>query len=355
MAATRGFLLSRVLWMSRSLLPEFIPAASRADIGRATASESCHRHSSVRRRCHGRDEAVRLAYTHYKPDDTAKSTTLPPIIVLHGLFGCRRNWDAVSPAVARATGRNVFAVDLRNHGDSPHSDHMDYPLMRADLELFFRDRGFSRVSFVGHSMGGRVAMSFAVNTPDVVERLVVVDIAPSYLPPALTAQWLPWQIQAMETILWLLSPHMSLDQARQVADQFLSSQITKPYVREFLLTNLRKGPRMFEWQLNLKAIKQNLKTVTALDYLDNGGSDVDTLFISGEDSIYIHAEGHEALKQSFPNARIVAIKGTSHFVYKDKPEEFVNLVRDFMSEASSGVFEEKEEFRAEEPKIRHVP
>uniref|UniRef100_G3MNQ1 sn-1-specific diacylglycerol lipase ABHD11 n=1 Tax=Amblyomma maculatum TaxID=34609 RepID=G3MNQ1_AMBMU len=342
MATVRSMMLAWSLRLPRSLFSKAIPPTCRAEIRKTAVPITCHGHSFVRQHCHGRIEAVPLAYTHYEPEDTADTTLLPPIILLHCMFGSRSNWDAVSSAIATATGRNVFAVDLRNHGDSPHTDDMDYPLMSADLELFLRDRGFSKASFVGHSLGGRVAMKFAVTRPDAVERLVLEDVAPTYLPAVLREHWLPWQAKAMDTIMSLFSRDMSLEQARQMADRFLSSRITNRYVREFLLANLREGHVTLEWRLNAKAIKQNIETLTALDYLDNQSCDVDALFIGAADFICISAECQEDIRQSFPNARIVSVKGTSHWVHNDKPEEFVVLVRDFMSACSSECFEGKE-------------
>ncbi|KAH6934563.1 hypothetical protein HPB50_025428 [Hyalomma asiaticum] len=292
--------------------------------------------------------AVRLAYTLHESDDAASASALPPIVALDGLFGRRENLAKACKALAAATGRNVFAVDLRNHGDSPPSEDMDYTLTTSDLELFLQDRGLCRAAFVGHSMGGRVAMKFALTkdlrspvfggqilavqgASDQVcscrhERLVVVDIAPSALPPALTTEWLPWQINAMKRILSLLSPDMSFDQALDVADQYLSRQVTKPYVRSFLLANLRKGPRAYEWQLNLKDIERNIPALADPHYLDNERSNIDTLFIASDGSIYITNEDLKDIKRTFPNSRVVTIKGSTHWLYNDKTEEFVDLV-----------------------------
>ncbi|XP_075539299.1 sn-1-specific diacylglycerol lipase ABHD11-like isoform X2 [Dermacentor variabilis] len=332
MAVTRGLQLARSLWTTTRRLASASLAQCHATM--FTSRRMCMgwRRLGVARYCsQPRDGAVRLSYTLHESDDAATASTLPPIVALHALFGRKENMAAVSKALAAATGRNVFAVDLRNHGDSPHTDDMDYALMSADLELFLHDRGLPRVALVAHSMGGRAAMKLAVTKPSAVERLVAVDVAPSALPHDLISVWLPWQINAMEHILSLLSPDMSLDQALQLADEYLSREVTKPYVRRYMLANLRKGPRTFEWQANLKVIRQKLEMLGDAHYLNNKISHVEALFISADRSVYITDENTKAIKQTFPESRVVTIKGANHWVYNDKREEFVDLVRDFMA------------------------
>ncbi|XP_037566458.2 protein ABHD11 isoform X3 [Dermacentor silvarum] len=274
MAATRGLQLVRALSTTPRHLSSGSFAQSHATVvtSRRT-SMGCRRHGAARYCSQPRTGAVRLSYTLHESDDVATASTLPPIVALEGLFGRRENLTAVSKALAAATGRN----------------------------------------------------------PSTVERLVVVDIAPIALPKFLVSQWLPWQINAMEHIASLLSPDMSLDQAFQLADEYLSRQVTKPYVRSFLLSNLRKGPRTYEWQLNLKAIGQNLQILGDPHYLNSKISHVEALFISADESIYITAQDLKVIKQTFPKARVVTVKDANHWVHNCKTEEFVDLVRDFMT------------------------
>ncbi|KAH7960118.1 hypothetical protein HPB49_017045 [Dermacentor silvarum] len=258
MAATRGLQLVRALSTTPRHLSSGSFAQSHATVvtSRRT-SMGCRRHGAARYCSQPRTGAVRLSYTLHESDDVATASTLPPIVALEGLFGRRENLTA------------VFAVDLRNHGDSPHTDDMNYALVSADLELFLHDRGLSRAAFVGHSLGGRVAMKLAVTK--------------------------------------------------------------KPYVRSFLLSNLRKGPRTYEWQLNLKAIGQNLQILGDPHYLNSKISHVEALFISADESIYITAQDLKVIKQTFPKARVVTVKDANHWVHNCKTEEFVDLVRDFMT------------------------
>ncbi|XP_075539300.1 sn-1-specific diacylglycerol lipase ABHD11-like isoform X3 [Dermacentor variabilis] len=274
MAVTRGLQLARSLWTTTRRLASASLAQCHATM--FTSRRMCMgwRRLGVARYCsQPRDGAVRLSYTLHESDDAATASTLPPIVALHALFGRKENMAAVSKALAAATGRN----------------------------------------------------------PSAVERLVAVDVAPSALPHDLISVWLPWQINAMEHILSLLSPDMSLDQALQLADEYLSREVTKPYVRRYMLANLRKGPRTFEWQANLKVIRQKLEMLGDAHYLNNKISHVEALFISADRSVYITDENTKAIKQTFPESRVVTIKGANHWVYNDKREEFVDLVRDFMA------------------------
>ncbi|KAL1440687.1 hypothetical protein MTO96_009237 [Rhipicephalus appendiculatus] len=298
-AATPGLQLARVLWTTgRSLASSSSTThchataitCMRASMGWRRHAVACYSSNTI-------NGAVRLSYSLHKSRDEATASALPPIVASDGLFGRKENLAKVCKALASATGRNVFAVDMRNQGDSPHTEDMNYALTTADLELFLQDRGVSKAAFVGHSFAGRVAMKFAVTKPSAVERLVVVDIAVNSLPPAVVTEWLPRQMNAMEHILSLLSPDMSLEQALQVADQYLSTQVTKPYVRSVLLANLCKRPHSYEWQFNLKAFRRNLQPLADLHYLDNKSSNVDALFVAADESAYLTTADLPDIKQ----------------------------------------------------------
>ncbi|KAL1440678.1 hypothetical protein MTO96_009228 [Rhipicephalus appendiculatus] len=151
-------------------------------------------------------------------------------------------------------------------------------------------------------MAARMVMKFAVTKPSAVERLVVVDMGARALPPVLVNRLLPWQINAMEHILSLLSPDMSFEQALQVADQYLRAQP------------------------NLKVLRRNLLLLADPHYLDNERSNVDALFVAADGSAYLTVDDFEDMKQTFPNARLVIVKDAKHWVHDDKTEEFVELM-----------------------------
>lgn len=274
--------------------------------------------------------SVPLSYTLHESTDPAVPTKAPPIIILDGLFGSKDNWKDLSERIANSTGRNVYAVDVRNHGDSPHTRDMDYSLMVADLEQFLRERELDRVALVGHSMGGRTAMLLALRRPSLVERIVVIDVGPSTIPAAVGNYLVPQQLDAMDAVLPRLTPNMSFQEARREADRILGTRVTTPSIRALLLANLQERVGLYEWRVNVKSIRENLSKLVRAESLRGRSSDVEALFICGGQSPYISNEERGAIRRTFPKARIVSAEGAGHWVHNDKPDVFVEMVRGFM-------------------------
>ncbi|XP_049270571.1 protein ABHD11 isoform X2 [Rhipicephalus sanguineus] len=279
-------------------------------------------------------KAVPLAYTLYEPQD-AGSTKAPPIIFLDAILGVRSSWSELSQAIATQTGRNVYAVDARNHGDSPHVPDLDYALMAADVELFMRDHGLPRAAFVAHSMGGRTAMRLALTKPCLVERLVVVDVGPCSVPAIVGNYFVPQQLDAMEAALPRLSPHLSFDEAYREADRIFAGRATleNPSIRSLLLANLWRNGDSYDWKVNVKDVRKSIGgLVRAEDLKGITSPDVDALFICGGLSPYVSTAEHGAIRRAFPKARIVSVEGAGHWVHRDKPAAFLSLVKDFMAQ-----------------------
>lgn len=276
--------------------------------------------------------SVPLSYTLYESEE-AESSTAPPVIVLDAIFGVRSNWSELSQAIASQTGRNVYAVDARNHGDSPHTSDMDYALMAADMELFMREHGLPKAAFVGHSMGGRTVMRLALKTPSLVERIVVVDVGPSSVPAIVGNYLVPQQLDAMDAVLPRLSPDLSVEEAHREADRMLAGRATleNPSIRSLLLANLRRNGDRYEWRVNVKSVRDNLPKLVRAEDLKGFTSDVDALFICGGQSPYVTSVEHGAIRRAFPNARIVTVEGAGHWVHRDRPAIFLNLVKNFVA------------------------
>ncbi|XP_065291545.2 sn-1-specific diacylglycerol lipase ABHD11-like isoform X1 [Dermacentor albipictus] len=284
--------------------------------------------------CQPGSKHVSLSYASY--ESTQAEDQRSPIIILHGLFGSKNNWKSLSKAMINATKRKVYALDARNHGESPHTEEMDYILMANDVDLFCKERGLQKVAIIGHSMGGRSAMTFALTRPSMVERLVVVDVSPITMPSiVMHDNVLVNHINSMDTVLPQLSPDMSSPAARKEADRILANDIPEVAVRQFLLANLQKGERLYEWQFNLKALKQNLPNIIQMPDLKGLTYDGETLFVCGGDSPYVSKRDHGAIKEKFPKANIIYIKGGGHWVHADKPAEFLNLIKEFMGDGTS--------------------
>ena len=172
-----------------------------------------------------------------------------PLVILHGFLGSSDNWRSMSRRLS--SHFTVYCLDLRNHGQSPHSDAMDYPIMAADLREFVEAQSLAQVFLLGHSMGGKVAMQFAGQYPERVDKLVVVDIAPKAYPP--THQSLLAALRAVD--LRAAKNFSDIDAA-------LSGPIPDAAVRQFLMKNLTRDDRGFRWRIALDAIMQNYDELT---------------------------------------------------------------------------------------------
>lgn len=240
-----------------------------------------------------------------------------PVLILHGVFGASDNWQTVGKKLSENFA--VYLVDLRNHGLSPHNNEMNYPVMARDLINLLNDENLDSAHFVGHSMGGKVAMALATSNPEKVKKLVVVDIAPKYYPPH------------HQTIL---DAFHDLDiksiKSRKEADDLLKSKLEDFGVRQFILKNLgRDENNEFEWKLNYKAIESNIEELGK--GLEKGQTfEGPALFISGSKSDYIKKDDIPLVKDHFPKADFIDINA-GHWVHAEKPEEVFKAVSKYLS------------------------
>jgi pimeloyl-ACP methyl ester carboxylesterase len=241
----------------------------------------------------------------------------PPLVILHGFLGSAENWRSMS---RRLGGQfRVFAVDLRNHGRSPHSESMDYPSMVADLREFIEQQRLSSIMLLGHSMGGKAAMQFATGYSERVAKLVVVDIAPKAYGPAQRD---------------LLDALRSLDLGRYRSfgevDEALASSISEQALRQFLLKNLsRDESGRLRWRIHLEAIYRNYEQLTRA-IAPEKRFDKPALFIRGGGSNYLADEDLPSIRKIFPQAEIALLPGAGHWVHVDVPDEFFRTVVNFL-------------------------
>jgi len=256
----------------------------------------------------------------------------PPMIIVHGLYGSSDNW--VSIARDLSDRFEVYVVDQRNHGQSPHSPQHDYPSMREDLREFMDAQGLRRAVLIGHSMGGKTVMSFAEAWPARVQAMVSIDIAPrSYKNLALASRSAPNHSNIIEAMMKL---DLSGIESREDADQALAHSIGSERIRSFLLKNLRRDPGgAFRWRLNLEAIAASQDAIFGgMDHdaiaARGGITGFPALFISGGNSEYIRAEDHQAIRDIFPTAEFVTIPGAGHWVHAEQPALLVKTIRYFL-------------------------
>ena len=236
----------------------------------------------------------------------------PPVVVLHGLFGSGRNWRGVAGALAAQ--HRVLCVDLRNHGKSPWTDVMTYRDMAADVLALIRSERLDRPVVIGHSMGGKTAMTLALESPESVGRLIVVDIAPVSYADRLT----PY-VEAMLS----LKPQAASDRA-EVMRHFVERNISDAAVVTFLMQNLTVRNDHFDWQLNLPAIGAAVPALCAFppELAARRFNGLATL-ITGALSDYVSPADREAFVERFPQAQTVEIDGAGHWVHADRRTEFV--------------------------------
>jgi esterase len=241
-----------------------------------------------------------------------------PLIILHGLFGSSDNWYSLAKVFSNAF--TVFVVDQRNHGLSPHSDDFDYRFLTEDLKEFIEEHHITQPVIVGHSMGGKTAMNFAVRYPDQVKSLVVVDIVPKAYP-----------VHHDHILDGLRAVPLDKVSSRSEADQILAGFVPEPGVRQFLLKSLsRKESGGFEWRINVDAIEANIEAMGA-GMMYPGTFQGPALFIKGSHSDY-YKEGDETrIRSIFPKAEF-SVMETGHWVQAEKPEEFSKLVLGYLAE-----------------------
>lgn len=244
----------------------------------------------------------------------------PPVLVLHGLLGQGRNWGAIGRRLAR--GRRVLLVDLRNHGRSPHHPAMTYPAMALDLAELIRTRGLHRAAVIGHSMGGKVAMTLALQRPSLVDRLVVVDVAPvDYGASELFAGYL----RAMSAIEpGRLGRRVEVEQA-------LVGTVAELRIRAFLASNLDQVDGRLAWLPNLEVLLGALATLGGFPPdLAPAGADLPVLAIAGGRSDYVGPAGAAALRRLFPAVRLVTVAEAGHWVHADAPEAVLEALEGFL-------------------------
>lgn len=243
----------------------------------------------------------------------------PPLVVLHGLFGAKRNWATIAKALA--PHHRVLTVDLRNHGASPWDAVHDYPALAGDVARFIHTHVGGPAAVLGHSMGGKAAMVLALEEPGLVERLVVVDI-----PPAPSRTSLIDALRAMQQV------PLAACTRRGEVDAALAESIADPAVRAFLVQNVTAGPNGLAWAMNLDAIAHNFPAIVGFPDVPAGLTfSGPTLFVVGERSDYVRPEHHAAIHRLFPAATVEVVTGAGHWVHAEAPDAFLAVVSGFLS------------------------
>jgi pimeloyl-ACP methyl ester carboxylesterase len=239
------------------------------------------------------------------------------IIILHGLLGALDNWQTIAKQLA--TTYLVYIIDQRNHGRSPHTKDMSYELLAQDIYDFCQQHHIEKTTIIGHSMGGKVAMLLALQHPSLIEKLIVVDIAPSYYDGG------------HEAILFAMAEApLNSTERREDIDKFLEPRIHNFGVRQFIMKNLTRNTNgQFEWKSNFEVLILNYRKLMDFpnmhtQFLGN------TYFIKGENSNYINQDNFEACDKYFPNNKLIEIKDAGHWVHADNPTTFLEKIQSLL-------------------------
>lgn len=240
-----------------------------------------------------------------------------PLIILHGLFGSSDNWYSLSKVFSEKF--RVFTVDQRNHGQSPHTADHNYNVLTSDLEEFVQQHKLEKPIILGHSMGGKIAMNFAIKNPTLLSKLIVVDIIPKTYP-----------VHHDSIIEGLTSIQLASLTSRTDADKQLQEFVPDSGTRQFLLKSLtRKEEGGFEWRINLPALSANIEAMGSGLVFD-GRFNGPTLFIKGASSSYYKPGDEGTVARYFPNTKWVTLE-TGHWVQAEKPKEFAETVLTFLA------------------------
>ena len=241
----------------------------------------------------------------------------PPLLILHGLFGTLDNWQTLGKKWAEHY--TVVLIDQRNHGRSPHLDAHNYPLMAEDLKAFMETNWIYEATLLGHSMGGKTVMQFATHYPEMVEKMVVVDIGPKTYPGG------------HETIIKALND-LPLDRIddRKEADAFLAERIDDFGIRQFLLKNLtREKTGGYRWKMNLPVLTRDYQAI--LENIEPEESyEGPSLFVRGAKSKYVQDGDYETIQSLFPAAELVTIPDAGHWVHAEQPQALFTAVNTFL-------------------------
>lgn len=257
-----------------------------------------------------------LATTRF-PAATPTDPTVPPLVIVHGLYGSARNWGVIARRLADT--RDVITVDQRNHGQSPRAATQSYDDMASDLAEVITSLG-GKVDLLGHSMGGKASMVLALTRGKMLRRLVVADIAP-----------VAYGHDQSHHARAMLAMDLAGLTTRAEADRRLKAAgVDDPGLRAFFLQSLDMKTNPPEWRLNLPVLIREMPKMVGWPGTQ-GRFDGPALFLTGADSHYVLPDYRDKIRRLFPHARFAKLPGAGHWLHADKPREFEETVRVFLN------------------------
>lgn len=260
---------------------------------------------------------MQLYYQSFLEYHDANSSV--PVIIIPGLFGQSTNWKGFAKKLS--VRHPVFVIDQRNHGRSPHASSNSYADMADDLSHFIEQLEFTKVHLCGHSMGGKVAMIFAHLNPSIIDKLVILDIAPVH-----------YQHSHASFVEAMINIDLQQLKSRSEADRLLQNAIPETGVRLFLLQSLIGKPGEYSWRLNLPVLHEYMSEITGFPnkLLDGQTYDGQTLLLSGANSDYVNSESVKTMLKYFPSCRHTTINDAGHWLHAEQPDLVISKIIDFL-------------------------
>jgi pimeloyl-ACP methyl ester carboxylesterase len=241
-----------------------------------------------------------------------------PLLILHGFLGMSDNWKSLGTQYA-SQGFQVHMLDLRNHGRSFHSPEFNYVVMVADVLDYCKANNLEAINIIGHSMGGKIAMLFAVTYPEKVEKLIIADIGTKYYRP-----------HHQEILAGLNAVDFTKKPDRNEVDEILKTYVPDFGTRQFLMKSLYwQEPGQLAFRFNLAVFNNTVEEIgTALPI--EAKYSKPTLFIRGGNSSYIRDKDFDGIKVHYPNAIIETIPNVGHWLHAENPKDFFEKTIEFL-------------------------
>ncbi len=252
-----------------------------------------------------------------------------PLLILHGLYGCSDNWISIAKELSEKY--YVIIPDLRNHGQSPHSNVHDFQSMTEDIETLLKKLNIKKLNIIGHSMGGKLAMAFTAKHQAMLNKLIVLDISPK---PIGESEKVPNNVLFHQKLLNNLSL-INLDNIQTYAEveAQLRNIITEDRLRAFILKNIKKTAKGLQWKINLNALQSNLPQITGAIFTDDLQQEkiiTPSLFLRGELSDYVPIEDFNFIHTIFSNSEIISIPQAGHWLHSEQKQMVLNNILYFL-------------------------
>jgi pimeloyl-ACP methyl ester carboxylesterase len=248
-----------------------------------------------------------------------------PIIIVHGLYGSSDNWLNIAKKLSEK--HSIYAIDLRNHGQSPHSKNFSISVMAEDLYQFVKEHNLKKINLIGHSLGGKISLEFAAKHTEYIKNLIIVDIAPRKY----TDDEFEERKKHKEIINILKNINLQKYKNRKDAVEELNKIDTSGRLKLFMMKNIkRQKDGTLQWRINLESIADNLSNILNNFEADISKIDCPTLFIKAEKSNYLTKKDFQLITSKMQKPEITIIEDTSHWLHSEKPDIFTKIVLNFL-------------------------